>query len=253
MTWKKTLRTWYLSLVANSSLTLQIALLFFLLNFLIIVPLVAPFTFFLQNLLNFSLILFFGKAYLSAGGDERTYEEKLKAVSSLREPLSYLKESFFLVLAQYVMTALLLVFLLIALIAAGAVLGISLLAFGTTPPWWALLLYGVIVLFLYFSIATSYPLFFARALLESSNPRDFFLKFLTAPFSSLLLRMNFSLELFLSSLVISTFTLVLFLVQWVLYYLFPPAVLFSYFFTFVNLLLLYLFGLISLYKFATRD
>jgi len=252
MTWRKTLRIWYLSFFTNPSLTLLVVFLFFSINFFILLPIIGLFTFLLQNIFNFSLIIFFSKVYIESKGSEEEYVRKLRAVRIFKVPFLFIREAFLLVIAQYIMTTLLVLFVVFALLIAGAILGISLLAMGSTPPWWAFLLYIAILIFLYFSIATSYPFFFARVLAEAQEPGDYLKKFLTAPFSRILMKMNFSVELMISSLIISGISFILFLVQFLLYTFIPATVLLAYFFTFANLLLLYLFGVISLFNFLWK-
>ncbi|NPB07283.1 MAG: DUF4175 domain-containing protein [Aquificae bacterium] len=251
MLWRKTLNLWKLALTANADLAVKTFLAFLLLNLLFFTPL-QPLAAFAQNLLTFALIIFFGKLYLS-NPEEKTFLARLMAASFGGAVKPNLLPALALVLAQYVMTFLLLVFLVAGLMLVAALFGVTLFVFGTALPLWAVGLLVVALVFLYFSMATSYPLFFARALIEAKDAKDYFIKFLTAPFSPLLLKMGFSIPLLTSSLIVSAVALLLFVVQFLLYHLLPFTTVFSFYFTYANLLLIYLFGVISLKAFLEGE
>ncbi|GAB6066560.1 hypothetical protein JCM9492_16550 [Aquifex pyrophilus] len=251
MLWRRTLRIWLIALSQNASFTLFILLLFTLLNFVILIPLIGVFSFFIQNLINFSLIILFSKIYLKVDGEEEAFR---KEVEKLRygNAFSYVREAFMLTVATYLMSIGVLIIVVSILLLLGLIFGISLLTFGTAPSPLFLLLGLIVALIIYFSVVTSYPSFFARTVIEAKKPEDYFTLFLTAPFSKLLWKLSFSLEVLLSSFIVGAISLLIFIAQGVGTFLFPPIGLFSYFITFVNLLLIYLFGVISVHYLLKR-
>ncbi|NPA32143.1 MAG: hypothetical protein GXO04_00805 [Aquificae bacterium] len=249
--WKKTLRVWFITLTQNPSLTSGLALLFTALNLLFVLPL-GVLSLLLQNLITFSAIIYFSKLYLKTKGDEEAYKKGVKESSLSDVILSYMPHALFLVLANYALLISLFVLLVMAFILLGLLVGTSLLAFGTAPSGTLVLVYVLFFLFLYFSVVTSFPAFFARTVVEAKKPSDYFILFLTAPFSRLLWRISFSFELLVSSLIVGAVSLFLLIFKFLLVRLFPPLVLLTYFFGFVNLLLVYLFGVVSVSHFVWR-
>ncbi len=251
MLWKKSFRVWLIALSQNVNFTLFILLFFTLLNFVILIPLIGLFSFFIQNLINFSLIILFSKIYLKVDGDEEAFRREIENLK-YNDAFSYIREAFMLTVATYLMSIGILIIVVAFLLILGLVFGISFLAFGTVLPPLFILLGLVFALVIYFSIVTSYPSFFARTVIEGRKPQDYFTLFLTAPFSKLLWKLSFSFEVFLSSLIIGAISLFIFLAHSLLTFLFPPIGLFSYFITFVNLLLVYLFGVVSIHYLLKR-
>jgi len=251
MLWRKTINLWKIALTANGGLFIKTLGAFTLLNLLFFTPL-QPLSVFLQNLLTFSLITYFSKLYLEVK-EERAFKERVLTTEFGEASTKYLLHALALLFAQYVMSFLLVVFVVAALFFILSLFGLTFVVFGATLPSWAVFLFVLVVIFLYFSMATSYPLFFARAVVEGRDPKDYFVKFLTAPFSPLLMKMGFSLPLLVSSLIVSAIVLGLFVLQFILYHLIPPTAVLSFFFTYANLLLVYLFGVVSLKDFVDKN
>jgi len=242
--WKHALKVWLVALFHNFRLTAELLILFILLNFFFLVPVINAFSFFIHNVINFSIIIYFSKLYIKVKGDEKRYEEEIERTTLLQALRTYLPHAITLTLATYAMTTAYLVILFVSMLIVGVITGITLLNYGTDIII-AYLVYLLLMLILYFWIVTSYPAFFARTVIEGETPKDFFFLFLTAPFSKLLWKLSFSLEVFFSSFVIGLISLFVFLIQSILSYLFPPLIFLTYFVAFANFLLIYLFGVVS--------
>jgi len=242
--WKHTLKVWSITLFHNLRLTLELLVLFSLLNVLLLIPVVNAFSFLIHSVVNFSFIIYFSKLYLKVRGNEEKYEEEIKKITVLEALRTYLPHAFTLTLATYAMTVVYLIILFILVLLFGIITGISL--FNHADFIIAYFFFLIFMLILYLWIVTSYPAFFARTVIEGETPKDFFFLFLTAPFSKLLWKLSFSLKVFLSSLVIGFVSLLVLVIQWLLSLLFPPFLIFTYFVTFSNFLLVYLFGVVSI-------
>lgn len=242
--WKHALNVWSITLFQNFRLTAELIILFTLLNFLFLIPVMNVFAFFIHNVVNFSLIIYFSKLYLKVKGNEEEYKREIERTKLAQALKTYLPHAVTLTFATYAMTVAYLILLFVSLLILGLITGITVFTFGTDFII-AYLIFIVLLLILYFWIITSYPVFFARTVIEGQTPRDFFFLFLTAPFSKLLWKLAFSLEVLFSSFVIGFFSLFIFLFQFVMSHLFPPLFFLTYFVAFSNTLLIYLFGVIS--------
>lgn len=250
--WKKTLTLWKLIVFDNPDFTLSVALLYFLLNFLFLVPILNIFNFFIESVVTFALLICVSKLYVAVEGNVRAFKEELSRLNAFRCVRTFWKEAVAVSLAHIVtgILSLFIIFLGLAIIAL--ITGTSFIFFNFAMPAWAIVLYLVFLLFVYFSIVTSYPSYFARVIFEAQTPKDYFFKFITAPFSKLLLKMSFSLDLLFSSLIISFFSLLLTLFKIFVTYFFPISILFVSFFAFLNMLLVYLFGVVAVGEFVWK-
>ncbi len=250
--WRKTLALWKITLFDNLTFTLSVALTYFLLNFLFLIPLINAFNFFVESLVTFGLLVCISKLYVNVRGDVQAFRDgviNLKAFHCIRNNIL---EAVALSFAHILMgiVALFLVFLGIVIIAL--ITGTSFLLFNDFPPLWVLTIYLIFLLLVYFSIVTSYPFFFARVIFEAKIPKDYFLMFVTSPFSKLLFKMSFSLDLLISSIIIGFISLILTLLKIFITWLFPFSLLFVSFFVFINILLIYLFGVVAVGEFVWK-
>ena len=250
--WRKTLTLWKIILFENPNFVLSDALTYFLLNFLFLIPLLNAFNFFIESIVTFGLLICVSKIYAKAKGDIKAFRKGLEGLNAFVCVKENFLEAVALSLAHMVMGVVALFFVFLGLMIIALITGTTFLIFNTVPPLWALALYLAFLLFVYFSIVTSYPSFFARVIFEAKTPKDYFFMFITAPFSNLLFKMSFSLDLLASSLIIGGISLLLTLFKVFITWLFPASILFLSFLVLINILLVYLFGVVAVGEFVWK-
>ena len=248
--WKKTITLWKIILFENPNFTLSVALIYSLLNFLFLVPILNAFNFLIESVITFSLLICVSKIYVNVSGNIEGFKKKIINLNAFQCVRNYLLEAVALGFAHMIMGVIALFFVFLGLMIIALITGTSFLVFNAVPPLWVLAFYLAFLLFVYFSIVTSYPSFFARVIFEAKTPKDYFFMFITAPFSKLLFKMSFSLDLFVSSLIIGGISLLLTLFKVFITWIFPISILFVSFLVFINMLLVYLFGVVAVGEFV---
>lgn len=248
--WRKSITLWKIILFESPNFTFSVVLTYFLLNFLFLVPILNAFNFFIESIVTFGLLICLSKLYVEARGDIKAFKKNLEELNAFICVKENFLEAVALSLAHMVMGVVALFLVFLGLLIIGLITGTAFILFDATPPLWTLIIYLTFLLLVYFSIVTSYPSFFARVIFEAKTPKDYFLMFITAPFSKLLFKMSFSLDLFVSSLIIGGISLLLTLFKVFITWIFPISILFVSFLVFINMLLVYLFGVVAVGEFV---
>ena len=248
--WRKSITLWKIILFESPNFTFSVVLTYFLLNFLFLVPILNAFNFFIESIVTFGLLICLSKLYVEARGDIKAFKKNLEELNAFICVKENFLEAVALSLAHMVMGVVALFLVFLGLLIIGLITGTAFILFDATPPLWTLIIYLTFLLLVYFSIVTSYPSFFARVIFEAKTPKDYFFMFITAPFSKLLFKMSFSLDLFVSSLIIGGISLLLTLFKVFITWIFPISILFVSFLVFINMLLVYLFGVVAVGEFV---
>ena len=207
-------------------------------------PLIGQVSALLLYFLTFSFIVLVSKTYISSEGREEVFKENLKRKNLLSLITEYLPETLAVSVAQFVLTILALIVSLLIFLIGGGLSVIKPLISGGEVSWTGLLITLVLALSLYFSVVTSFPLFFGRAMLRGKGFGETLAKFLGALFVEVSWRMLLSWDYLKSSLVISLISLLLFLLGLFLFFVPPLASLLS----FLTLHLLYTFGTVACFR-----
>jgi len=251
--WKKTLTLWKITLLENPSFTLFATLTYLFLNFLFLVPIINVFNFFVESVVTFSLLICVSNLYLSVKGEIQAHRESIRTLNTFQCMKKNLAKAVALSLAHAVMGGIAIFFVFLGLLIIALITGVSYLIFSTIPPLEVLIPYLVFLIFVYFAVVTSYPAFFARVIFEAKSTTDYFFMFITAPFSKLLLKISLSLDLFISSLIIASISLLLTLFKLFVMWLFPLSIILVSFIAFLNALLIYLFGVVAVGEFVWKE
>lgn len=184
------------------------------------------------------------KTYVASEGREDAFLDSLRRKNFLNLIIEYIPETLAVLVAQFVLTVLVLIVSVLIFLIGGGVSVIKPLLSGGEVSWTGLLITLILALLLYFSTVTSFPLFFGRAMLRGKGFSETLTKFLGALFVEVSWRMLLSWDYLKSSLVISIISLLLFLLSLLFFFLPPLASLIS----FLTLHLLYLFGTVACFR-----
>ncbi len=239
-------------LFETPSFSLNVLFIYLFLNLLFLIPLINAFNLLVESIITFSLLICVSKLYVETKGSVKSFKRKLNDLNPISCIRKYLLESLALGFAHLVMGVLALFLVFLGLLLIAILTGTSIFLFNFTPPLWLLAIYLVFLIFVYFSLTTSYPTFFARVIFEAKKPREYFYLFITAPVSKLLLRISFSFDILISSLVVGFASLLLTLFKLFLLFVFPPSILLVSFLAFINMLLVYLFGVVMVGEFVWK-
>ncbi len=244
--WRESLIIWKLSIIANP---LSVGLLVVLFALLTIFSLVPPLTFLLpliQYYVIFAFVVYVSKKYLESGGDEERLR-KLLGVGLHTILTSYPKETLAVLIAQLFLTALAVLVALIIIFVGGVWLLIKPLLEGGEVSWWGLLVSVGVALFIYFSVVTSFPIFFGRAMLRGRGFGETLEYFITSLYAEISWKTILNWDYIKSSAVISVISLGL-LIAGFFVGITPLAPALTPFMTFLTVHLLYTFGTVACFK-----
>ena len=237
---------WRESLGANPSLSLAFSALLLLLSLLLWTPLLGQLLALFESYLIFSYLVFVSKLYVSSEGDLETFRSRLRSTGLGSVLFSYALETLGVLVAQILLTVLALLVSLVILSAGGFVSVLLPLLEGGGISWKGLLLSLLIAALLYFSVVSSFPLFFGRAMLRGRGFRGTLLTFISSLWAEISWRTMLSWDYIRSSLVISIITFGLLLLHLIL--LIPPLSIFGPLLTFLTLHILYTFGTVACFR-----
>ena len=236
-----------MSLGENYRITLPLLSLLIFLSALTLIPAVASLAILLSSYLMFSWTLFVAKSYVRAGGRFEELRAVLRRTTFGQAVSGYVLETVAVLVAQ---TALGILALFIALVVftAGGVWSVLLpLLEGEVVSWTGLLLSAFLAFFLYFSLVSSFPLFFGRAVLEGEGFRSTLRLFIESLYRGLSWRIFVNADYLKSSLLISLLSLLFILLHGILLLL-PFAFFVGSVLSFLTLHLLYIFGTVACFR-----
>ncbi len=241
--WREALRVWKLSLLRNP---IPVGFLFLLIAFLsLLTPL--PGIGFLNTLLNtyliFSYVVYVSKAYIASGGDSKAFLSSL-GWNPTKVFFRFFRETLAIITGQLILT-----------LGAGA---LSLLVFslggvwsvlkplleGGEVSWLGLVLSLILSLFLYFSVVSSFPIFFGRAMQRGRGFWGTLKTFLSSIYAEVSWRTLLNWDYIKSSFIMSVITLLLLLAH-LLFILLP---LFIPLLSFLTIHLIYTFGTVAVFR-----
>ncbi len=243
LVWKEALHVWKISLTANLYISLPFLFSLVLLNLFVWIPLVGQLSALIESYLIFSYVVFISKLYIRRGGNIEGFEEDLRSANLLSPVLSYPREVIGVLVAQIFLTVVALLVSLVILSAGGALSVIKPLLEGGDVSWKGLLLSLLIAVFLYFSIVSSFPIFFGRAMLRGKGFSGTLSTFISSLWAEISWRTMLSWDYIKSSIVVSLITFGFLLLHLVL--LIPPLFLFGPILTFLTVHFLYTFGTVA--------
>ena len=244
--WREALKVWEESLRANPSLSLPFVALLLALNLFLWIPLLGQLSALLEIYLIFSYIVHTSKLYLGSGGDLEAFRSGLRSVGLGKALFSHTAEVLGVLVAQVFLTVLTLLASLVILSAGGALSVLKPLLEGGDVSWKGLLLSLLIAVFLYFSVVSSFPIFFGRAMLRGKGFSGTLSAFISSLWAEVSWRTMLSWDYIKSSAVISLITLGFLLLHLIL--LIPPLFLFGPILTFLTVHLLYTFGTVACFR-----
>ncbi len=244
--WREALYVWKDSLTVNPSLSLPFTALLFLLNLLFWIPILGQLSALLETFLIFSYVVFISKLYIDSRGNRETFSSRLASASLGSLIFSYTAETIGVLVAQLFLTFLAFIISLIILSAGGFMSLILPLLEGGDVSWKGLLLSLLIAVFLYFSIVSSFPIFFGRAMLRGKGFSGTLSTFISSLWAEISWRTMLSWDYIKSSIVVSLITFGFLMLHLVL--LIPPLLLFGPILTFLTVHFLYTFGTVACFR-----
>ena len=244
--WRESLTLWKLSLVHNPLPVTVVLLLLVFLNLLTFLPPFSLMAVLFNYYILFAYVVFASKKFLECGGDTVCFERSIR-VNPFKALFSYLPETIAVLIAQFLLTLLAFVFALVVFSVGGVWSVLKPLLGGGEVSWTGLLVSVLLALFVYFSVVTSFPMFFGRAMLRGKGFSGTLRSFITSLYAEISWRTMLSWEYIKSSFVISLIALGFFLAH-LLVAVLPPLIVVAPVLTFVTLHLLYLFGTVSVFR-----
>ena len=246
LVWKEALHIWKISLTANLYTSLPFLFSLVLLNLFVWIPLVGQLSALIESYLIFSYIVFTSKLYIDSEGNPEALKSGLRSVSLTKVLSSYPGEVIGVLVAQIFLTVLALLLSLVILSAGGALSVIKPLLEGGDVSWKGLLFSLLIAVFLYFSVVSSFPIFFGRAMLRGRGFSGTLLAFISSLWAEVSWRTMLSWDYIKSSVVVSLITFGFLLLHLIL--LIPPLLLLGPILTFLTVHFLYTFGTVACFR-----
>ncbi len=243
--WREALDLWRISL-GSWKLSIPLILLLLLLNLppaLLAGSLTVP----LSSFLIFAYTVFVAKSYVDAGADLPELERDLHRKSFPRAILSYVPETVAILTAQTALGLLALFTAFVVFTVCGVWSVVRSFVGGGELSWTGLLVSALLALFLYFSVVSSFPLFFGRAVLRGKGFWSTLRYFVESLYAELSWRTLLSCDYIRSSAVIASVGLCLLLLHWLLLLLAPLSVL-APVLSFLTVHLFYLFGTVACFR-----
>ncbi len=220
--------------------------LFLLLSSFSLIP---PFTLLFPLLyyyISFSYVVYVSKKYLESNGSE----EKLR--NHLRENLkvyitSYPGETVAILIGQLFLTVLAFIVAFTVVVVSGAWLIVKPLLEGGEVSLWGMVIGVLIALLLYFSVVTSFPIFFGRAMLRGEGFGSTLQSFITSLYAEISWKTMLNWDYLKSSVVISLMALALLSAN-LLIGITPLAPALAPFVTFLTIHLAYTFGTVACFR-----
>lgn len=245
--WRFTLQVIKLSLTEKPSLTVPYLLAITLLSLPFPVPVLGQLAFIMNLFLVFSFLVFTSKLVAFHGEDLASLRLELKKASFLRVLTAYPGETAGVILGHLILTVLAgLVAALVILVGGSSFLIVPLIR-GEGVSWWGVLVFLLLALFIYFSVVTSFPLFFGRAVLKGRGFWETLYKFLSSVFAETSWRTLLNCDYTRSSLVIS-FLILLVITANLLFLIVPPLFVLSPVLSFLGIHVAYTFGTVACLK-----
>ncbi|MDQ7037660.1 MAG: hypothetical protein Q9N26_00465 [Aquificota bacterium] len=242
--WGFTLQVIKISLLEKPAFSVIFFTLLILLTLSFPVPILGQLLFLLNLFLVFSFITFTSKTVVLHGGDMVRVRQEFRRSGVLRILFSYVPETLGVLVGQFVLTLGAILVALIVLVAGGSSFLIAPLIRGEEVSWWGVLGTLVLCALLYFSVVTSFPLFFGRAVLRGSGFSATFVKFVSSLFFEVSWKTVFSCDYMRSSLVLSFVVLGLIMLDVLLLSL-PPLGVLSPVISFLCFHIAYTFGTVA--------
>ncbi|RLJ70605.1 hypothetical protein BCF55_0882 [Hydrogenivirga caldilitoris] len=241
--WREALLFWKISVLKIPTLVAAFLLILFSV-FTFMPPFSLPALLF-NYYLTFSYVVFMSKKYIETEGNPSTFEEATN--SPIKFLYSYASETIGVLVAQFLLTLGAILFALIVFSVGGVWSVIKPLFMGGDVSWTGLVLSLVLSLFVYFSVVTSFPIFFGRAMLRGKGFSQTLSYFLTSLYAEISWKTILNWDYIKSSAIVSLITLCLLVLNLLIAFITPLALL-APAVTLLNLYLLYLFGTVASFR-----
>ncbi len=217
-----------------------------LMNVFTFLPPFSPLALLVNYYLLFAYVVFVSKKFVESGGEPASLKSSLRT-NPADALFSYPLETAAVLLAQLILSVGAVFFALVVFGLGGVWSVIKPLLEGGDVSWAGLLISLGLALFVYFSVVTSFPLFFGRAMLREKGFSGTLRAFVTSLYAEISWKTMLSCDYVRSSVVISLITLAFVILHGILT-LVPPLLLFAPVLTFLTVHLLYLFGTVAAFR-----
>lgn len=238
---------WRRSLTENPRISFPLLSLLLFLNALTLIPPVASLAVLLSSYLMFSCTLFVAKSYVRAGGRLRELEAVLRRATFPQVVFGYAYETLAVLIAQTAL-GILALFVAFVVLTVGGVWSVLLpLLEGRVVSWSGIVLSVFLAFFLYFSLVSSFPLFFGRAVLKGEGFRSTLRLFVESLYRGLSWRTLLNADYLKSSVLISLISCLFILLHGIVL-LFPFTLPAGSVLSFLTVHLLYTFGTVACFR-----
>ena len=239
---------WKISLSSNPSLSLPFLGVVILLSLSFPVPLMGQILALLNSFLIFSYVVWVSKTYVAEGGDLQRVATAIGEANLIKVVKEHPSVVLGVMVAQLILGVVALILSIVILSLGGVWYVLMPLVSGEGDVNLLGVLLAVLVsLLLYFSLVSSFPIFFGRAILRGKGFGDTLRFFISSLWSELSWKTFFNLDYLVSSAVISAIVLAMILFNLLLMIL-PFGFFLSPVISFLTLHLAYLFGSVAVFK-----
>ncbi len=211
--WRDTLKVIKVSLFEKPSLTATLFGAVVLLTLLAPVPVLGQLAFLLNLILVFSFLVFTSKVFLRCEGDLARMTLEFRRSSLATVVGSWFLETLGVLVGHLVLWVLAALLAFILFLIGGSVFLVLPLIKGEGIGWTGLIGTVVLAVVLYFSVVTSFPIFFGRSMVRGSGFWGTFYTFLSSLVAEISWRTILNCDYLRSSVVISLFVLLIFLLN----------------------------------------